>query len=53
MGMGFYHVENSLYLGGGHLDEDYLSSFRKILPSGERIELQKLTTAKAGFAMAL
>ena len=42
-GMGFYHVENSFYLGGGSLRGHYFSNFRKILPNGEVTELQKMS----------
>ena len=49
--MGFYHVENSFYLGGGKNWSLFLAHFRKILTSGEVTELQKMPTPKAGFAM--
>ena len=51
--MGFHHVENSLYLGGGHLDGQYFSRFSKILPDGEITELKKMSTPKCYFSMAL
>ena len=51
--MGFYHVESSLFLGGGGLNDDFLSNFKKLLPNGEATELQKMDTPKTYFAMSL
>ena len=53
--MGFYHVENSFYFGGGrpgyHTNYDHISNFRKILPNGQLTKIQKMPTGKWYFAM--
>ena len=49
--MGFYHVENNFYLGGGSDSKNYFSNFRNMSPSGEFILLQRMRTPKAHFAM--
>ena len=51
--MAFHHVENSFYCGGGYLNGEYFANFRRILPNGEAIELQKIPTPKAYSAMTL
>lgn len=51
--MAFSHVENSLYLGGGYLDGEYFSKFRKIFPTGEITELHEIPSPKSYFATAL
>ena len=33
-GMGFYHVGNSLYIGGGVVLGQFFSQFNKLLPNG-------------------
>ena len=42
-GMGFHHVENSFYVGGGYLGDlannQYFSQFTKIMRNGELREL--------------
>ena len=53
IGMGFYHVETSLYLGGGYLDGEFFSNFSKLLPNREVTQLQKMLTPGSGFAMTL
>ena len=52
-GMGFYHVENDFYFGGGTVDfKKYVSNFSKI--NARKItELQMMSTPKCFFAMAL
>ena len=52
VGMGFHHVDNSLFLGGGTDYVKYFSKFRKVLPSGRVTELQKMKIPKFIFAMA-
>ena len=51
--MGFYRVENSLYLGGATDFDKRFSNFRKIRPNGEHTELQQMPTPKHLFAMTL
>ena len=55
--MGFCHVENSFYLDEGWngklLNSSYLSTFRKLVPSGEVAELEKMPTPKSVFAITL
>ena len=52
--MGFYHVENCFYLGGGTFDySEFLSEFRKLKPNGECTQLEDIPIPKAGFAMTL
>ena len=55
--MGFYHVDNCSYLGGGaalnYPNYEFSSKFRKLLPNGEVSELQMMPTPKSNFAMTL
>ena len=55
--MGFFHVENSLYLVGGvapnYPNYSYFSKCRKALPSGEVTERKEMPNSKFYFAMAL
>ena len=56
-GMGFFHVEKSLYLGGGVAPNYpkylYFSKCRKALSNGEVTELKEMPNSKSNFAMAL
>ena len=52
-GMFFRHVGNSIYLGGGELNEECFANFRKISRNGEETELQKMLNPKFGSAIAL
>ena len=52
-GMGFYHLDNRFYLGGGHIHPKYFAHFKSILANGEVTHLQKMPTPKASFAMTL
>ena len=53
--MGFYHVENGFYLGGGlegsFPNYQFSSHFRKLKPNGEVALLQKMPIAKSNFTM--
>ena len=55
--MGLYHVENSLYLGGGvdgsYPNYKYFSKFVKVLSDGEVTELQMMPNSRCNFAMTL
>ena len=52
-GMGFFHVEDYLYIGGGYEHHKYFSQFKKIKQNGEATELQKMLTPKRYFPMTL
>ena len=53
LGMGFYHVGNSFYLGGGTFNySEFLSKFRKLKPNRECTQLEELPIPKVAFAMA-
>ena len=53
-GMGFFHVDNCFYLGGGTLNwSSYFSNFRKVMPNGQYSKLQSMPTPKAYFPMTL
>ena len=49
--MGFYHLDNRFYLGGGFIHPKFLAHFKAILPNGEVTHLQQMPTAKTDFAM--
>ena len=48
-GLGFYHVENSFYFGGGVLGAKYFTEFRKINPDGKLTELRNMFNPKSHF----
>ena len=52
-GMCLQHVGNSIYLGGGEINGENYSNFRKVLTNGEGTELQRMLTPKSGSAMTL
>ena len=50
--MGFVHVENYLYIGGGTFDySEFFSQFRKLKSNGECTGLQEITNPKLAFPM--